>query len=182
MVFPAATHARHLVTILQVQELLRQRTDAEQVSNVSMAKAVNRLAREHEKSRKADDRQETSSDDEVTNKWAYDHYESMRQYNLQKVPQPRSLNVEKQEKYAKRAAVGVLKRGPYLVPGETTEFTPTWMKTPLPSKVEELPTHAHWVAAYWSKALTQISTQGHTHHQTLSVEQLLTQFLNINRV
>ena len=28
MVFPAATHARHLIIIFQVQELLRQRTDA----------------------------------------------------------------------------------------------------------------------------------------------------------
>ena len=56
------------------------------------------------------------------------------------------------------------------------------MKTPLPSKVEEFPTHAHWVAAYWSKALTQLATQGHTYYQAISVEQLLTQFLNINRV
>ena len=43
-------------------------------------------------------------------------------------------------------------------------------------------THARWVAAYWSKALTQLATQGHTCYQTLSVEQLLTQFLNVNRV
>ena len=75
--------------------MLRQQSDKEHASTVTMAKAVNRLTREHEKSRKAEDRQETSSDDEVTTKWTYDHYQSMRQYNLQKVPQNHSLKVEK---------------------------------------------------------------------------------------
>ena len=42
--------------------------------------------------------------------------------------------------------------------------------------------HARWVAAYWSRALAQIAAQGHVGHQTLSMEQLITQFLNINRV
>ena len=78
--------------------------------------------------------------------------------------------------------MGVKKRGPCVLPGATTDFTPTWMKTPLPQRLEELQTHAHWVAASWSKALTQIATLGHTKNQTLSVEQLLTQFLNINRI
>ena len=48
--------------VLQVQEMLRQQGDKEQASTVTMAKAANRLAREHEKSRKAEDRQETSSE------------------------------------------------------------------------------------------------------------------------
>ena len=52
------------------------------------------------------------------------------------------------------------------------------MKTSLPTRVEDIATHARWVAAYWSRGLSQIVTQGHTGKQTLSMEQLLTHFLN----
>ena len=82
---------------------------------------------------------------------------------------------------AKRAMAGQKRRGKYLVPGQITEFTPHWMKTSLPTRVEDITTHSYWVAAYWSRALSQIVTQGHTGKQTLSMEQLLTNFLNVNR-
>ena len=100
-IFPTATHARHLITVLQVEEMMRQKADKDQASTVTMAKAVNRLAREHEKSRKAEDRQETSSDEDTTEKWAYDHHQAMKQYNLQKIPQSHSLKLEKQENMPK---------------------------------------------------------------------------------
>ena len=105
----------------------------------------------------------------------------MKKYWLEKIPQAHGLKVEKTEPLAKRAATGLKKRKRYVVPGSVGEYTPQWMKTPLPSKVDDIPTHAHWVAAYWSRALTQIATQGHTGVQTLSMEQLLTHFLNVNR-
>ena len=181
MLFPVATHSRHLIIALQAQDLLVQKSNSEQAANNTMAKAVHKLAREQEKSRRAEDHQETSSDEDSTPPKQYDHYQSMKEYNLEKVSQAHTIKCDRQEKCAKRASVGVKKRGPYLNPGSTTEFTPTWMKTPLPTKLEDLPSHAHWVAAYWSKALTQLATQGHTKSQTLGMEQLLSQFLNINR-
>lgn len=182
MLFPVATHSRHLILALQVQETLRQRSDADQSAQSGMAKAVHKLAREQEKARRANQNQDTSSDEEAQPTAKYDHYECMRQYYMEKMSQSHTLKVDKHEKFAKRAAIGMQKRGLYLVPGSITEFTPTWMKSPLPPKVEDLPTHAHWVAAFWCKALAQLATQGHTKKQTLSIEQLLTQFLNINKI
>ena len=45
-----------------------------------------------------------------------------------------------------------------------------------------MPTHAHWVASWWSRAFTQISAQGTCNEETVTVSDLLVQFLNANRV
>ena len=42
--------------------------------------------------------------------------------------------------------------------------------------------HAHWVAAYWGRALTQLAAQSASNAQSVSVEDLLTEFLNMNRL
>ena len=44
-------------------------------------------------------------------------------------------------------------------------------------------THTHiWVAAWWSRALTQLSSQTVVEHETVSFQTLLTQFLHMNRL
>ena len=43
-------------------------------------------------------------------------------------------------------------------------------------------THAHWVAAWWSRAISQIAAQAACEKETVSVETLLVQFLNANKI
>ena len=42
-------------------------------------------------------------------------------------------------------------------------------------------THAHWVAVWWARALSQMTAQAVTDKETFSFEALLDQFLNCNR-
>ena len=85
-----------------------------------------------------------------------------------------------QNAFAKRAAVGFKGRGNCVVPGPVTHFQPQWLKDGA-KKLEDVTTHAHWVAAYWGKALTQVACQGHVGQQTLSLPEMLTEFLNANK-
>ena len=143
---------------------------------------MNRMVREQAKARHATTRQETSSDDDEGTNPKYEHCKAMATYHLANIPQGHTMKVEKMEPLARRAKSGQKKRGLYIIPGDTTEFMPQWMKGPLPKKIEDIPTHAHWVAGWWGKALAQIASQGHVGWQSLSIEQLLTQFLNANRL
>ena len=61
------------------------------------------------------------------------------------------------------------------------DYTPNWMKETLPANLVDCKTHAHWVAGYWSRALAQLAVQSHTTSQTLSMQQLLAHFLNVNQ-
>ena len=58
---------------------------------------------------------------------------------------------------------------------------PTLAKEEL-KQVSDCRSHSHWVAAYWSRALTQLASQGHAQLQTLSFADILTEFLNMNHI
>ena len=53
---------------------------------------------------------------------------------------------------------------------------------PIPKDVPSLPTRAHWVAAWSGRAITQLSCQGEAKLETLSLRELLQQFLNMNQL
>ena len=82
---------------------------------------------------------------------------------------------------AKKAEKDFQQSGHFLAPGPITDYMPKWV----PEKVnglEAIRTHAHWVAAYWGRALTQLAAQSATDAQSVSLEDLLTEFLNMNRM
>ena len=58
---------------------------------------------------------------------------------------------------------------------------PTWIKDQF-KQVKDCKTHGRWVAAWWSRALAQLAAQGHNKQQTLSIADLLTEFLNMNQL
>ena len=175
-IFPMDTHPRHLCGILRVQDVMKSRGAAEASGNVQLTRAVLKMT----KNLKDQEGYDTSSDEESKN-YAFNYSQSMKQYNLEELPQGHSMPMQKVEPLVKRAAAGQKKRGKYVVPGGVMDYTPNWMKEQLPKELTDCKTHAHWVAGYWSRALAQIATQGHTGQQTLSVQQLLAHFLNINQ-
>ena len=69
-----------------------------------------------------------------------------------------------------------------MVPGPVTDYNPQGMKTNPPKTMDDIPTHAHWVASWWSRALAQLTVQGHANLESLNMSDLLTQFLNANKV
>ena len=76
--------------------------------------------------------------------------------------------------------------GKDLISEHVLDFPPQWMKNPpknLKPKIKGgTMTHPEWVAAWWSRALVQLMAQGHAKKSTLSVETLLVEFLNANKV
>ena len=61
---------------------------------------------------------------------------------------------------AKQAAKQYKKKRPFLVEGELTDFVPTWMRE-VPKK-DQMQTHAHWVSAFWARAMAQLAAQGNS--------------------
>ena len=52
----------------------------------------------------------------------------------------------------------------------------------VPRDLNSMPSHAHWCAAYWGRALTQIAAQGSADRESVSVRDIIVQFLNMNRI
>ena len=48
--------------------------------------------------------------------------------------------------------------------------------------VDQLPTHAHWVTTFWARALAQLSAQATCGQETVSISDILIEFLNANKV
>ena len=180
-IFPLDTHAQHHVGVLHVQAELRRRTEAK---NNVQARAMHRLANAQEKTRKDKkgskrDFTDSEGEDESTRKKS-NATQSMKVYKMESIPHEHMPDFDSQNAYAKRAMVGFKERGDYVVPGSVTSFCPQWMKQH-PKQLDDVTTHAQWVAAYWGKALTQIACQGHAGQQTLSLPEMLTEFLNTNK-
>ena len=85
------------------------------------------------------------------------------------------------EVVAKRGMAEYPQYRQHVVPGTVAEYMPKWYNE-APKQVKDLKTHAHWVAAYWSRALAQLAAQGHAGRGTVSMSDLLTQCLTANQV
>ena len=90
------------------------------------------------------------------------------------------------KKAARRATTSFSRHGQFLCPGNVADYKPNWFNDHKGSKdvteVGDLKTHAHWCAAWWARGLSQLAAQGHAEKQTLSMADLVTQFLNINKI
>ena len=62
------------------------------------------------------------------------------------------------------------------------EVVALWLPDKLkPAKSADM-THAQWTALWWARALSQLTVQASSGKETLSVEALLCEFLDANRV
>ena len=89
--------------------------------------------------------------------------------------------MEKVEEAAKKAMTSVRRRSNFVVPGTVFDYTPDWMLQP-PKTMNEVTSHAQWVAMYWSRAMTQLAAQATTGKETFQIKDILEEFLNINQM
>ena len=62
------------------------------------------------------------------------------------------------------------------------KWTPQWMAPEhKPKSASDLP-HAQWVACWWARTLSQLTTQAASGSEATSVECLLTEFLSCNKI
>ena len=84
------------------------------------------------------------------------------------------------ESVAKKAAKSFKTRGNYVASGKVLDYAPQWAT--MPKDLNSVEGHAKWVAAYWGRALTQLSAQGASRGESVSLRDILVQFLNVNKI
>ena len=69
----------------------------------------------------------------------------------------------------------------FIIDKAAAKCSPHWMKEKDQPPKHDM-THAHWVAAWSARTLSQLTVQAAVGQETVSFDQLLNQFLNYNRV
>ena len=91
--------------------------------------------------------------------------------------------VELMEKHAKKASTAYKARGSFLLKEPVTDFSPTWMDdSQRPKDLASMQSHAHGVACFRARALSQLSAQSTAGEETVSQTDLLVHFLNMNQL
>jgi hypothetical protein len=109
----------------------------------------------------------------------YDCAASLKVYNMG-IPSDHLSKQETMKAEAKLAATGFKKRKCHLVQASLDKYPPQWARNI--DKKDQLTTHAHWVSHWWARAFTQLSAQGAVGTGSLSVSDLVTEFLNMNQL
>ena len=87
------------------------------------------------------------------------------------------------ETWAKKASTSFKIRKPFFIHEPVTAFQPIWVEgKDFVKDFSQIPTHAHWVAAWWARAFTQVSAQGTCGQESVTISDVLVEFLNANKV
>ena len=132
--------------------------------------------------RKRQGKQAPSSDDE-DDKSGFDCTASLKKYGLERIKPIHMMKNKDVKEYAKKAAAKAQDNEEFLVGDDVLKFPPQWLAKDNPRALDKNGmSHAVWVANWWSRSLTQIAAQGHAENSFVSVQDLLNEFLNINRL
>ena len=177
--FPWESHSRHLMMITHARQEQKKtgHHDDATAQALRMMEGYLREQREDRNDRKRA-REELVEEDPQQ---AFRCWDCLHRYHLSGVPACHMPNNNLMRTMAKRAEKDFQQSGHFMAPGPITDYMPMWV----PEKfggIDAIRTHAHWVAAYWGRALTQLAAQASANAQSVKVEDLLTEFLNMNRL
>ena len=200
--FPTETHSRHLLAAMYAKRKIaerertqRQAEDAAAAERAraaqsgppdqdsATARAILLLAREQRAQRRQRTRgrggelSDSEDDDPLQD---YNCAASLAQYHLSSFPTEHLPRHEKMETTAKKAARSFRTRGNFVASGKVLDYAPKWAT--VPKEVNSLEGHAKWVAAYWGRALAQLSAQGSAQSESVSLRDIIVQFLNANKI
>lgn len=179
MIFPLATHKKHLMLVRHALQVHADRNKQKDPVTIAM-KSLAKEQRASRKTRKGEREESSSEEDEQEVSGIYG---GLQKYGLANVPNIHTQKTKKITDFTKHAQKATKKDKQYFADGGIMDYTPQWMgEKRFKNLNSDGITHAHWVAAWWSRAMSQIAAQGTTEKQIVSVEQLLTQFLNMNKV
>ena len=184
---PLEGYFTHYLTAVHVRDTLvewgKQQAQAAAPNTSDAAlEAVRLMTQEMEKQRKQRKRNRDSDSEDETVK-NYNCHKSLEKYGLSGIPNTHMAKVESMEKHAKKASTAYKTRGSFLLKEPVTDFVPTWMNdAQKPKDMASMQSHAHWVACYWARALSQLSAQGTAGEETVTPTDLLVHFLNMNQL
>ena len=131
----------------------------------ALTEAIAESLRQHTKELKATRlarKRNHSSDSEDELPKQYNCMESLEIYKLTDIPNTHMAKVADMEKIAKKASTAFKARGKYVLQDPVTAFPPLWFQPKdVAKETSSIPTHAHWVAGWWSRAYCQLSGQIH---------------------
>ena len=111
-----------------------------------------------------------------------DASKALGRYGLSSVPQDHMLPYFDLERAIKEGRRAAKRHKDFLCPQDLVKFGPQWMEAKdKPKRLLDM-THAQWVAFWWSRTLTQLTSQASTDNVTVTFDVLITEFLNINRM
>ena len=174
-VFPPATKGAELTLCLHVQQSAARAAAAKQPS---LAKRVGKAVRKGQK--RGGDRDPSSSSTSSGNK-EFDAAACLKAYGLPDVKHDHIVPHSVLRALAAKARKAARRRRVFVAGGAMQKWRPQWMgdkHKPRPGDV----THAQWTALWWSRALAQLTVQAHAGREALSVQSLLSAFLDANRM
>ena len=183
---PLEGYFTHYLVAVQVRDTMVEWTKQQaqpavpQQTDVAL-EAVRLMTQQMEKQNKPKKNPGSDSEDEAVKN--YNCHKSLDKYGLSGIPNTHMADTEAMEKHAKKASSAYKARGSFLLKEPVTSFAPTWMEgTQKPKDVANMQSHAHWVACYWARALSQLSAQSTSGEETVTPTDLLVHFLDMNQL
>ena len=140
------------------------------------AVAMRQLVKEQKAQRKHRKGMCASSSEDEDGKVPFNCTDSLKKYGLDRINSVHMMKNQDLKTFAKVAAAKVKDGEQFVVGDDVLKFTPQWLGSSNPKSLEKgNMTHAIWVASWWSRALTQITAQGHAELQVISFQDMLTE-------
>ena len=171
-VLPQESHMKeYLATKYVISKLRRRGKGSSEMKD--MVEAVLKMGKDIKASQPKRKRGPFDSDSEDERKEQFNATGMLEPYGLDGVPHDHMPRNAFMEKVAKKAVAATNGKKKFLAPGNVVDYWPQWMRDP-PKAVDQCQTHAHWCAAWWSRALTQLASQSAVERETVSSGTLLT--------
>ena len=187
-VFPPVTHGTELTAMHHAQHMARSVVGAESSDVAFHLQQI--LAQQKQQTKATKGLEKPRNQDEVSSSdsgedQGFDATECLKKYGLPSIDHGHLLPFDLLKTLVKAAGKRKKKSKDsnfdFLVDRDIHKCMPRWLKDKdRPPKGEM--THSHWVAAWWSRALGQLSVQAAIGHETVPFEALLNEFLHCNKM
>ena len=171
-VLPPESCGQELTLVKHCQSRLGTRENQSLASNIAkLGKAVKK-----DKERRGLSVSESSDNDD------FDASKCLEVYGLSGIPHRHGLPHRELKALVKAAKRALKHKRKFIIAGSFIKHCPQWMSAKhRPTKFQDV-THAQWTANWWARALSQLTVQAATGKETVSVQTLVTQFLDANRL
>ena len=186
--FPFSSHGLELTAVLHAQRMAEppQKEGGSAVAEqfermIAQQKKHTKVAKQSRRTHNNDAVSSSESGDDI----GFDATECLKKYGLPSIDHGHLMPFESLRTVVKAAQKRKKKakdtKFEFVIDKEIYKCMPQWSsEKDKPSKGDM--THAQWVAAWWSRALGQLTVQAAIGHESAPVEALLSQFLHCNRI
>ena len=173
-----ALYHQYIVEVMHVRDSAMSRTDL----NAQLAVQLGKLGKAVKKDRRRSSTGRISSASDTSDVNDFDATACLTRYGFPSLSHSHCPAYSDLKALVKAARHAKKKGRAFVVHGSLHKFAPQWMPQKFrPRSISEM-THAQWTACWWARAFSQLSAQAATSSEAVSVDTLVSQFLDANRV